>query len=193
MKIDLSRTLDLPLSGAQAWSLLERIETVASCLPGAKITERVDASRYKGMVTVKLGPATVNFKGELEVLAMDPATHHIHVAGRGTDGASSAATLELTADLTGTGVESSRITASSEVSVSGKVASFGGRLMNAAADQLIGQFYANLLKQAEAVKIDQAALWTPETPVADKLNGLALLWAIVRDFLRSLFARRRTT
>jgi hypothetical protein len=196
MKFDIERSLDLPLPIASAWGLLERIETVAACMPGAKITERVDDSHYKGAVTVKLGPATVNFKGDLEVLGMDAASHEIKIAGRAADGASSAATLQLTATLASTGAASSRITGRSEVSINGKVATFGARLMNTVADQLIGQFYANLLKQAEALTVEQpadAAAPVAAVPAPTKLNALALAWAVIKDFLVSLVSRRRTT
>ncbi|MFM7658869.1 MAG: SRPBCC domain-containing protein, partial [Burkholderiaceae bacterium] len=43
------------------------IEAVASCMPGARITERIDAQHYKGTVSVKFGPASMSFRGEIEV------------------------------------------------------------------------------------------------------------------------------
>ena len=36
-------------------------------MPGAKITERIDADRYKGTVTAKVGPATMSFRGEVQM------------------------------------------------------------------------------------------------------------------------------
>ncbi|MFZ9551804.1 MAG: SRPBCC domain-containing protein, partial [Hylemonella sp.] len=63
----------MPASAQQAWRLLQSIESVAACMPGAKITERLDDSHYKGTVTVKFGPATMSFRGEIEVREVNPA------------------------------------------------------------------------------------------------------------------------
>ena len=54
-------------------------------MPGAKITERLDDGRYKGTVTVKLGPATMSFRGEVEVRDLDPAAMTLRLLGKGTD------------------------------------------------------------------------------------------------------------
>lgn len=192
MKLDIERSLDLPLAVPEAWRLLEDIEGVATCLPGAKITEKLDATHYKGAVAVKLGPASMNFRGEVEVL-LDPASRQIRAVGKGSDAASSVATLMLTAVLTETGPRSCRIAGKSEISVNGKAASFGGRLMNSVSDQVIGQFYGNLLKRAEALSSARPAALPVAAPQASKLNLLALLWAICRDFVLGLLHGRRTT
>lgn len=203
MKLDIDRTLDLPVSADVAWSLLGNVEGVAACMPGARITERIDDTHYKGAVAIKLGPASVTFKGELEILAMDPATRQIRVVGKGADGASSAATLELNGSVRETGADSSQLTGKSEVTINGKVASFGARLINSASDQLINQFYANFLKQAETAKATAAA--SPEATAAaaaappaqpaepPKLNALALIWAMIKDLIGGLFPHKRTT
>ena len=61
MKVQLSRAFPLPASADAAWSVLQDIAAVASCMPGAKITERVDETHYKGTVAVKVGPASLSY------------------------------------------------------------------------------------------------------------------------------------
>ena len=36
-------------------------------MPGAKVTERLDATHYKGTVSLKFGPANMSFRGDIEV------------------------------------------------------------------------------------------------------------------------------
>ena len=187
MKIDIERSLDLPLAAPLAWRLLEDIDGLAGCLPGAKITAKLGANRYKGTVAVKLGPASMNFRGEIE-LEMDAAAGEIRAVGKGSDAASSAATLTLAAVLKATGAQACQIVGKSEITVQGKAASFGSRLINGVAEQVIGQFYANLLMQAEALRsaqpaIDAAPLSKPVSAPAGKLNLLAVLWAMLRNFV----------
>lgn len=85
MKVALDKVFPLDATAESAWQLLQDIETVAGCMPGAKITERIDETHYKGTITVRLGPATMAFKGEIEVLNLDPAVRSLHMVGKGSD------------------------------------------------------------------------------------------------------------
>ncbi len=110
MKLDFDRSLDLPVSADQAWSFLDQIDKVASCLPGARITEQIDPTHYRGAVSVRLGPVNLAFQGTIEILARDPAARTISMAGRGADkGGTSVAEMELTAAVSETGPNTSRV------------------------------------------------------------------------------------
>jgi uncharacterized protein len=191
MKVRLDKTLAMPVPAEAAWGLLQDVEAVAECMPGAKITERLEAGRYKGTVTVKVGPATLNFKGELEARDIDPAARSLHLLGKGTDSTgTSAATMDLTARIEATGAGSSNLAGVSEVSLSGKVAAFGGRMAGAVADQILEKFAANFAARAAALSPQSAAAPAPPAPEARELNALALAWGIFRNWLRGLFSRK---
>ena len=85
MKVVLEKSFPLEAAPDAAWALLQDVEAVAGCMPGARITERTDASHYKGTVTVKLGPASLAFRGEIEVKEVDATGRALHLVGRGTD------------------------------------------------------------------------------------------------------------
>ena len=74
MKVQLDKTFPMPSSPAIAWQFLQDVEAVAGCMPGAKLTEKVDEIHHKGTVTVRLGPATMSFRGEVAVQDIDAAT-----------------------------------------------------------------------------------------------------------------------
>lgn len=194
MKVELEKSLALPVAAAAGWSLVENIEDMAACMPGAKITERVDATHYKGSITVKLGPATVSFKGEIEVVAMDPKARTIHVIGKGADtGGGSGASLDLNAFVKETGADTCELSGVSVVNVTGKVAAFGSRMMGTVTDQLLKIFFDNVLAKAEALKTNTASGTTTAAPVVEaKFNVLAFVWAIIRDFVAGLFGRPKT-
>jgi carbon monoxide dehydrogenase subunit G len=215
MKVQLEKSFVLPAPVEAAWALLQDVEAVAGCMPGARITERVDETHYKGTLTLKLGPASLSFRGEVEVKELDAGTRSLHMVGRGTDSTgTSGAAMDLHARVEPVDASSSRLFGTSEVSVSGKAAAFGGRLMQGVADQVLQQFVANFSQRlpaatpatddpAAAGGADAAAAAdsseTSETapaaaqpkPAARELNGLALAWAVVRDWFQHLFAARR--
>jgi len=73
----------------------------------------------------------------------------------------------------------------SEVSMSGKAAAFGGRMMNSVADTILKQFADNFAAQVSALQANRGA-----PAAAGELNGLALVWTIFKNWLRGLFYRK---
>jgi carbon monoxide dehydrogenase subunit G len=222
MKVRLERTFSLPAGADAAWTVLSDIETVASCMPGAKITERIDDSHYKGTVSIRLGPANLTFRGEIEVKSCDPSARTLQLVAKGTDTTgASFASMDLTARIEPAADGLSALVGDCEAAVGGKAAAFGGRMMDAVSDQILKQFAANFAaKVAErstpaAAPVadgaagstggdDRAAASASAPPAArapspqpegssaapSQLNGLALLWAILRDWLRGLFRKK---
>jgi uncharacterized protein len=212
MKVVLEKVFPLDASADNAWQLLQDIEGVAGCMPGAKITERVDDTHYKGTMTVRLGPATMSFKGVIEVLALDPAGRSVHLIGKGEDATgTSAASMDLNAAIRAAG-DACELTGKSEVTMSGKAAALGGRLMGPVAEQMLKQFVANFAARLAALQSQQTqhagqsepvsahgverateqpqpATIPPEAPQSE-LNGLALAWAVLRDWVRGLFSHK---
>ncbi|MEO8009141.1 MAG: SRPBCC family protein [Betaproteobacteria bacterium] len=200
MKVQIDKTYPMPCSAEVAWGFLQNLEAVAGCMPGAKITERLEAGRYKGTVTVKVGPATMSFRGEVEMKGVDPAAKTLRLLGTGTDSTgSSGASMNLTARIESGEADHCNLVGASEVSMNGKAAAFGGRMMNTVADQILKQFAGNFAAQVselQAQRVSPAAAGSNTQtgsvsippPVAGELNGLALLWSILKDWLRGLFS-----
>ena len=154
MKVALEKTFAVPGSADAAWALLQDIEGVAGCMPGAKITERVNDRLYKGTVAVKFGPASMSFRGDVEVGRSKPASKTLHLVGKGTDSTgSSGASMDLTARVEAIDATSCNLIGASEVSMSGKAAAFGGRMIDSVADQLLKQFAANFAAQVQAMQL----------------------------------------
>lgn len=198
MKIQLEKSYPMPASADTGWALLQDIEGVASCMPGAKITERVDAQHYKGTVAVKLGPASLSFRGEIEVRGLDAAARSLHLFAKGTDSTGgSAASMDLTARVEAVDAASCNLVGTSEVTMSGKAATFGGRVMGPVSDQILGQFAANFAAKVQAMQaapsIAGAAAGSAAPAAEPKpLNALALMWAVVKGWFASLFAARKS-
>ena len=200
----------MPAPAERAWALLQDIERVAACMPGARITERIDPQHYKGTVAVRFGPANLSFRGDLELAAIEPATRTLRLLGKGTDtSGGSGASLDLTGRIDAVDATSCTLTGRSEMSLSGRVATFGGRMAEAVADQVLRQFAANFsaalekpaspnasapaserVTAAPAPASETATAASPAAVQQTPLNGLALLWAIVRGWLRGLLGGR---
>ncbi len=187
MKVAIDKSFPLPAPPAAAWAVLSDIEATASCMPGAKITERVDDTHYKGTVAVKVGPASLSFRGEIEVMAKDPAARSLRLVAKGMDSTgSSSASMDLTATVEEAAGGTSLLKGMCESTVNGKAAAFGGRLMNSVSDQILDQFAANFA--ARVGSVSPTSTPTPTTPAPQQdLNGLALAWGAFKSWLRGIF------
>jgi carbon monoxide dehydrogenase subunit G len=195
MLVKLEKTFPIDAPANAAWSLLQDIQSVAACMPGAQITERVDDRHYKGQVSVRMGPVSATFKGAIEIQDIDASQRHMRMVGKGSDtSGTSAASMDLTAVVRTTTNGKTELVGVSEVTVTGKLASFGGRMMTQVSDQLLKQFGANfanrVVAMGEGAAAQQAAARMAEQP--RELNALALLWHVIVGFFRSLFGRGKS-
>ena len=144
-------------------------------------------THYKGTISVRVGPAGMSFKGEIEVQALEAATRTLHLVGKGSDtSGTSGASMDLVARIEpGETERTSNLIGRSQVTMSGKAAAFGGRMMGSVADQVLKQFAANFAAQVQA----RSAVAEAVAP-ANELNALALFWAMLRDRFRGLFRRK---
>jgi len=157
MEVKLDKQFLLEVPAAQAWAVLADIRAVAPCMPGAQITEQTDATHYKGTVKTRIGPASMQFNGTIEVLALDAATRSLQMLGKGADRTGSAATMNLSARIVeGAGDGTSVLEGQAVVTVSGKLAQFGNRLLVPVADALLAEFAKNFGQAAAAVAVATA-------------------------------------
>jgi carbon monoxide dehydrogenase subunit G len=140
MRIENTVEIDAPLE--RVWALVNDIPRVAPCMPGAALTEVVDEQTYAGTVAVKLGPLRMSYKGRVVVEDVDEASHSARLAasGRDTKGAGTAK-ANVETRLEPAGDRRTRLHVTSDVQLTGKVASFGrGGAINDVATRLFGQF-----------------------------------------------------
>jgi carbon monoxide dehydrogenase subunit G len=206
MRIENTVEVDAPLE--RVWALVNDIPRVAPCMPGAALTGVVDDKTYEGTVAVKLGPLRMSYKGKVVVEEVDGANHRARLAatGKDTKGAGTArASVETRMEPAGD--HHTRLMVTSDVQLTGKVASFGrGGAINDVASRLFGQFADCLRATLEAEQAEAQAAAAPSTGTAPagaldagSLAGtvikgrLQALFQAVAGFFRRLFGRRRST
>ena len=133
----------------KAWAVLTDVEKIAPCLPGAQLQE-VEGDEYRGIVKVKVGPITAQYKGAATFIEKDDANHRavLKADGRDTRGAGNASAL-ITAQMHSVG-DRTKVSVSTDLTVTGKVAQFGRGVMADVSAKLMGQFADNLEQLMEA-------------------------------------------
>lgn len=198
MEVKLDKQYPVAAGTDSAWAVLSNIQELATCMPGAEITEVVDASNYKGSVRVKVGPAVAAFAGTIEVLELDAASKTLKMLGKGADKGGSSASMELTASLLPADGGNSTLKGHAAVIVNGKFAQFGGRMMTSVSDMILAQFAETFSQKAQALQgggtqgsggsPGSSSASSAAAPAAPKeLNALALFWGLIKNF----FAKKR--
>ncbi|MCX6071985.1 MAG: carbon monoxide dehydrogenase subunit G [Chloroflexi bacterium] len=139
---------DAPIQ--EVWDFLLKPETLASCIPGAEKMEAIDDKTYESIVKQSVGPISVRFKFTTTLAEIDPP-RHVKAVGRGADiGKAGTFTQETTVDLTELSKDSVEVSYHSNVSLVGKLATFGERIMRAKAKDLEREFTHNLQEKLKA-------------------------------------------
>lgn len=141
--MDFTNEFHVGLPAEAAWALLTDVERIAPCMPGAQLTG-VEGDQYQGTVKVKVGPVTVLYRGvaSFEDLDAGSRTAVLKAAGRDTRGQGTA-DARITAELEPEG-EGTRVTVTTRLSVTGKVAQFGKGVIEEVSKKLLAQFVACL-------------------------------------------------
>ena len=174
MEVKLDKRYPIPTRLEQAWDVLSDIHATAACMPGAQITEQLDATHFKGTVKSRVGPATMVFQGDIEVQGLDAARHELKMLAKGADKGGSSAAMKLHAHLEpGEVVGECVLVGTATVTVSGKLAQFGSRLLVPVSDAMLAQFADNFRAAAAAVAAAPAGEAQATVAVASEGAGAA--------------------
>jgi carbon monoxide dehydrogenase subunit G len=188
--MEFDNSFDVPLSPAQAWTVLMDIRRVAPCMPGAALTEIIDPQHFRGKIAVRLGPVALAFAGNVSFENVDDANHSARVKAQGSDDKGRGSANATAAFRIEPAEAGSRVLIHTDLMLSGAVAQYGRGvgMIQATAAQIINQFAKNLRTQLEQQPVtapaaaDNAAppadapLPEPAKPIAGVSLGARVLW-----------------
>ncbi|MFZ6005249.1 MAG: SRPBCC domain-containing protein [Actinomycetota bacterium] len=137
--MELTNEFRVALPVERAWAVLTDVERIAPCMPGAQLQE-IEGDEYRGVVKIKVGPITAQYKGQATFLEQDETRHVavLRAEGRETRGQGNAsATITATLAPEGDGTAVSVVT---DLTVTGRVAQFGRGVLADVSAKLLDQF-----------------------------------------------------
>jgi carbon monoxide dehydrogenase subunit G len=193
MKIEKSFALKHPR--AFVWGKFADVAFVAECLPGASIVSTLGENRYRGRMSVKVGPMAAAFEGDVAIETNEPEWTGV-VSGKGADARSSSrATGSLTYRLT-EDAGATRVDIVSDFNLAGPLAQFGkGSIIQEIANRITAAFVENFeARLANAPAAEASGDATAQAPAPQRsLDAGNLLWTILRErvcaFFRGLLGR----
>ncbi len=138
----------------KVWVNLSSPMEIASCVPGAAITQQVDDTHYKGEVTLKFGPVKARYDGEIEMVKLDNPAYKMALSGKGLDSkGKGSADMKMNGDLVQSD-NGTKVNFKMTITIVGAIAQFGSRLINDVSDQLLNQFITNFKAQLAGQEFD---------------------------------------
>jgi uncharacterized protein len=167
VKLEHSFQVQAPLD--RVWDALIDVERVAPCLPGAEVTEAGEDGTYRGTFSVRLGPTTAAYRGELAMEEVDADAHRAVMRASGQDkrGQGSAkATIVSTMREEG---GATTVDVETDFTITGRLARFGrGGMIQDVSNRLLRDFSDCLQKTIETSEA------TPEAAASEPGGGEGL-------------------
>jgi len=131
------------------WRMLNDPEVLRECIPGCEELNADAENRMNATVTVKIGPIKARFSGGVELMDLNPPTSY-SIVGEGKGGvagfARGKADVVLEEQPDGT-----LLKYKVDVTIGGKIAQLGGRLIESTAKKLSGVFFDRFASKVSVV------------------------------------------
>src|SRR4051794_4207338 len=128
----------------EVWKTMLDVERVAPCVPGAKVVEQTSDTAYKVEIRIKLGPVSMTYRGDVDIVESDESAHRAVLAikarearGQGTANAKSELVLTEDGDKTRSKIHT-------DVSLTGRAASMGRGIIGDVSSKMVDTFSENL-------------------------------------------------
>jgi uncharacterized protein len=170
--VELRDTFSVPATPDVVWELLVDIARVVPLMPGAELTEVVDARTWKGRVHARLGPVKLVFGGSVEFEDRDDAQRRAVLRVRASEvrgkGVAHARVISQVAAV----AEGTRVDLFTDLSLSGAIAQYGSGIIGDVAKRMTEDFAKQMAAFLRG-EFDAAAGPTPIRGLSVAADALA--------------------
>ena len=138
------------------WAALNDPDVLRACIPGSQSLEVIGENRFRASATIKVGPISARFGGEVQLSELDPPNGY-RITGEGSGGAAGSARGGARVALTRDGA-ATLLAYEVDADVQGRLASLGGKLIDVTAKQLAGVFFSRFAQEVASRDFSEAAV-----------------------------------
>ena len=171
------------------WKFFDDIPQVASCLPGAELTEDLGDGKYKGRVAIRMGPVRLQFAGDADIISRDEAAKRIVVEASGADekGRGRAA-MKVSAALSSK-AGGTRVDVAQDLQISGAAAQYGRGMIADFSAIMMRDFAANMADRIARLQRGESAEQIAAAAAGGSVGGFTLAIRAARLALARVFRR----
>ena len=131
----------LPVGQQRVWEALNDAAVLQASIAGCSQLDKLSDTQFSAVVTSKVGPISVTFRGAVELSDLD-APNGYTLTGRGQGGAAGFARMTARIRLESAGAGETLLRYTAEAEIGGKLASVGSRLVQSVAKKNADDFFA---------------------------------------------------
>ncbi len=177
MKARITKVFQVKDPISKVWGQLTTPEEIVTCLPGAKLVEKIDDKNYKGEVLLKFGPIKAEYDGFVTFIEMDQEHYKMVLSGKGSDSkGKGSAEVKMDAHL----IEKdggTEVTITKEVSVIGVLAQFGSLLIDEVTEHVLNEFINNFKDKLKGRTVDNT------------MNAGSMMGSVMKKKIGGFFGR----
>ncbi len=190
MEVKAEKNIKFDQDKSFIWERMLDPSFMVKSVPGAELTEQTDDRHFKGKISIKIGPVTANFNGEAEFTLIDESNHELTMEGKGLD-TSGKGRANMTMNIKLLTLENgeTEMQSSMKVSITGKLAQFGSRMIVAVNNKMFDQWSNNFidllnekLEKNNTVEDLTSKINETEGTVPKPIKALPLLWTSLKSF-----------
>ena len=188
MEVKAEKKLKLNQNPDMVWKMMVDPSFMVKTVPCAELTELLDDRNFNGKISLKIGPVTAKFNGEAEFTKLVEEDYELTLEGKGLDtsgkgGANMTMNIKLAPkDDGGTEMKSSM-----SLSITGRLAQFGGRMIVAVNNKMFDQWaksFTDLLNEQSPTNYSNeksSSQQTDSKPVeSTPVKAFPLAWAAIK-------------
>jgi uncharacterized protein len=142
MKFENTFAVDAPID--EVYATLLDVERVAPCVPGAEVLEKTGDDAYQVAIKVRVGPISMTYRGNVEIVERDEAAHRavMRARARETRGQGTAdARVDLSLTQDGATTNGTMV---ADVQLAGRAAAMGRGVIQDVSAKIVTTFSQNL-------------------------------------------------
>ena len=188
MEVKAEKSLKLNQEPAVIWKCMIDPSFMVKSVPGAELTEQIDERNFKGKISVKIGPVTTKFNGEAEFTKLEEADYELTIEGKGLDtSGKGGANMTMNIKLSTLEEGGTEMLSSMSLSITGRLAQFGGRMIVAVNNKMFDQWaksFTDLLNEQSPTNYSHeksSSQQTDSKPVeSTPVKASPLAWAAIK-------------
>lgn len=146
------------------WAHLLDMEGVAECVPGARIEEVVPPDTYKGKIRLKVGPMTVEYRGQATLVEVDEANRQATIQMKAREARGQGSAVATVRNRLEAVPEGTKVVAETDLDITGPQAQFGKGVLEDVGGRVLEEFTVRLERRI-------ASAGSTESSAAAESNG----------------------
>ncbi len=196
MAVEIQQSVEVQAPIAEVWALLLSPHKLASCLPGATLSELIDERQFKGNVRLSVGAISLQYQGTATYVEVDTDQHSVVISAEAQDKTGGTVSATITTNLEAASEEITKAQVDASFNITGRLVQVGSGMIDGVSEEIIAEFIENVTTalhtqsstSRESGLVAESGAEPAESKKPDSINIPALFWKLIVNKLKGLLS-----